>query len=109
MQAITTVQQMFGRHAGSVLEQLSGQAPVTMHVAGLMQDGLMPQAEVVFKGVEEINANGVPIQGGDMALAESAMFGIIGAAYEFLPGELNAKLKKDIKDVALAYYAEVLS
>ena len=109
MQAITTVQQMFGRHAGSVLEQLSGQAPVTMHVAGLMQDGLMPQAEVIFKGVEEINANGVPIQGGDMALAESAMFEIIGAAYELLPGELNANLKKNIKDVGLAYYAEVLS
>ena len=109
MQAITTVQQMFGRHAGSVLEQLSGQAPVTMHVAGLMQDGLMPQAEVIFKGVEEINANGVPIEGTDMREAESTMFGIIGAAYEFLPGELNAKLKKDIKDVALAYYAEVIS
>jgi len=109
MQAITTVQQMFGRHAGSVLEQLSGQAPVTMHVAGLMQDGLMPQAEVIFKGVEEINANGVPIEGADMREAESTMFGIIGAAYEFLPGELNAKLKKDIKDVALAYYAEVIS
>ena len=109
MQAITTVQQMFGRHYGSVLEQLSGQAPVTMHVAGLMQDGLMPQAEVIFKGVEEINANGVPIQGGDMALAESAMFEIIGAAYELLPGELNANLKKNIKDVGLAYYAEVLS
>jgi len=109
MQAITTVQQMFGRHAGSVLEQLSSQAPVTMHVAGLMQDGLMPQAEVIFKGVEEINANGVPIEGADMREAESTMFGIIGAAYEFLPGELNAKLKKDIKDVALAYYAEVIS
>lgn len=109
MQAITTVQQMFGRHAGSVLEQLSGQAPVTMHVAGLMQDGLMPQAEVIFKGVEEINANGVPIEGADMREAESAMFQIVGAAYELLPGELNANLKKNIKDVALAYYAEVLS
>ena len=109
MKAISSIQQLFGRHAGSVLEQLSGQAPVTMHVAGLMQDGLMPQAEVIFKGVQEINANGVPIQGGDMREAESTMFGIIGAAYEFLPGELNAKLKKDIKDVALAYYAEVLS
>lgn len=109
MQAITTVNQIFGRHAGSVLEQLSGQAPVTMHVAGLMQDGLMPQAEVIFKGIEEINANGVPIEGGDMREAESAMFGIIGAAYEFLPGELNANLKKNIKDTALAYYAEVIS
>ena len=109
MQAINSIQQLFGRHAGSVLEQLSGQAPVTMHVAGLMQDGLNSQAEVIFKGVEEINANGVPIQGGDMRDAESTMFGILGAAYEFLPGELNAKLKKDIKDVALAYYAEVLS
>lgn len=109
MQAITTVNQMFGRHAGSVLEQLSGQAPVTMHVAGLMQDGLMPQAEVIFKGIEEINANGVPIEGGDMREAESTMFEVIGAAYELLPGELNANLKKNIKDVALAYYAEVLS
>ena len=109
MQAITTVNQIFGRHAGSVLEQLSGQAPVTMHVAGLMQDGLMPQAEVIFKGIEEINANGVPIEGGDMREAESTMFEVIGAAYELLPGELNANLKKNIKDVALAYYAEVLS
>lgn len=86
MQAINSIQQLFGRHAGSVLEQLSGQAPVTMHVAGLMQDGLNSQAEVIFKGVEEINANGVPIQGGDMRDAESAMFGILGAAYEFCPG-----------------------
>ena len=109
MKAISSIQQLFGRHAGSVLEQLSGQAPVTMHVAGLMQDGLMPQAEVIFKGVQEINANGVPIQGGDMREAESAMFQIVGAAYELLPGELNANLKKNIKDVALAYYAEVLS
>ena len=109
MKAITTVNQIFGRHAGSVIEQLSGQAPVTMHVAGLMQDGLMPQAEVIFKGIDEINANGVPIEGGDMREAESAMFGIIGAAYEFLPGELNANLKKNIKDTALAYYAEVIS
>lgn len=109
MKAITSIQQLFGRHAGSVLEQLSGQAPVTMHVAGLMQDGLMSQAEVIFKGVQEINANGVPIQGGDMRDAESEMFKIVGAAYELLPGELNANLKKNIKDVALAYYAEVLS
>ncbi len=109
MQAISSIQQLFGRHYGSVLEQLSGQAPVTMHVAGLMQDGLNSQAEVIFKGVEEINANGVPIEGADMREAESAMFGIIGAAYELLPGELNANLKKNIKDVALAYYAEVIS
>lgn len=109
MQAINTVQQLFGDYAPAVLQQLAPNAPVSMHVAGLMRDGLAPEAEVILKGIEEIQANGVPIEGTDMAIAEGSMNTLVGAAYELLPGKLNAELKKNIKDTALAYYAEVLS
>ena len=109
MQAINTITEQFGEFAPAVLQQLAPDAPVAMHVAGLMRDGIGPEAEIIMNGIEEIAQNGNPIEGADMQSAEAEMYGILGAAYELLPGSLNAELKKNIKDTALAYYAEVLS
>jgi len=107
--AIMSVQQALGNDAQHLFTQVSDDAPLLSHLAGLMSDGLVPEAEIVFKGLEEIEANGSPIQGVDMAIAEEEMFDIIGSAYEMLPGKLNAQLKKNVKTVALAYYAEFIS
>ena len=106
---VLSIQKLFGRYNNDVLQQLSGDAPITMHVAGLISDGLVPEAEIIFKGLEEVAANGAPIEGAFMTDAEEEMFNIIGSAYELLPGRLNAELKKNVKQVALGYYAEVIS
>tara|TARA_R100001463_G_scaffold42220_2_gene88717 strand:+ start:1609 stop:4278 length:2670 start_codon:yes stop_codon:yes gene_type:complete len=107
--AIMSVQQALGNDAQHLFTQVSDDAPLLSHLAGLMSDGLVPEAEIIFKGLEEIEANGSPIQGADMAFAEDELFSIIGSAYEMLPGKLNAQLKKNVKTVAQAYYAEFIS
>ena len=109
MQAINDITQLFGDYAPAVMAQIAPNAPVTAHVAGLMQDGLLNQAEIILNGISEIEENGSPLVGADKALVKEEMFKVLGTAYENLPGDVNAELKKNIKDTAEAYYAEVLS
>jgi hypothetical protein len=109
MQAINDITQLFGDYAPDVMAQIAPNAPVTAHVAGLMQDGLLNQAEIILNGISEIKENGSPLVGADKALVKEEMFKVLGTAYENLPGDVNAELKKNIKDTAEAYYAELLS
>jgi len=109
MQAIIDVTQLFGDYAPDVMAQIAPNSPVTAHVAGLMQDGLFNESEIILNGVVEIEENGSPLVGADKALVKEEMFKVLGTAYENLPGDVNAELKKNIKDTAEAYYAEVLS
>jgi len=109
MQAINDITQLFGDYAPDVMAQIAPNSPVTAHVAGLMQDGLFNEAEIILNGVVEIEENGSPLVGADKALVRELMFKELGAAYENLPGEVNAELKKNISDTAEAYYAEELS
>ena len=109
MQAINDITQLFGDYAPDVMAQIAPNSPVTAHVAGLMQDGLFNQAEIILNGISEIEENGSPLVGADKALVRKLMFKELGAAYENLPGDVNAELKKNISDTAEAYYAEVLS
>lgn len=109
MQAINDITQLFGDYAPAVMAQIAPNAPVTAHVAGLMQDGLFNQAEIILNGISEIEENGSPLVGADKALVKKGMFEILGTAFENLPGGVNAELKKNISDTAEAYYAEEIS
>ena len=109
MQAINDITQLFGDYAPAVMAQIAPNAPVAAHVAGLMQDGLLNEAEIIMNGISEIEENGSPFVGADKALIREGMFEILGTAFENLPGGVNAELKKNISDTAEAYYAEVIS
>jgi len=109
MQAINDITQLFGDYSNAVMAQIAPNSPVTAHVAGLMQDGLLNQAEIILNGISEIEENGSPFVGADKAEIKKEMFSIIGTAFENLPGGVNAELKKNISDTAEAYYAEVIS
>jgi hypothetical protein len=109
MQAINDITQLFGDYSNAVMAQIAPNSPVTSHVAGLMQDGLLNQAEIILNGISEIEENGSPFVGADKAEIKEEMFSIIGTAFENLPGGVNAELKKNISDTAEAYYAEVIS
>ena len=109
MQAINDITQLFGDYAPAVMAQIAPSAPVTAHVAGLMQDGMLNQAEIIINGISEIEENGSPLVGADKALVKEKMFEVLGTAFENLPGGVNAELKKNISDTAEAYYAEVIS
>ena len=109
MQAINDITQLFGDYAPAVMAQIAPNAPVTAHVAGLMQDGLLSEAEIIMNGISEIEENGSPLVGADKALVQEGMLAVLGTAFENLPGGVNAELKKNISDTAEAYYAEVIS
>jgi hypothetical protein len=109
MQAINDITQLFGDYAPAVMAQIAPNAPVTAHVAGLMQDGQLNEAEIIMNGISEIEANGSPLVGADKASVQEVMFKVLGTAFENLPGGVNADLKKNISDTAEAYYAEVIS
>lgn len=109
MQAINDITQLFGDYAPAVMAQIAPNAPVTAHVAGLMQDGLLNEAQTIMNGISEIEANGSPLVGADKASVQEVMFKVLGTAFENLPGGVNADLKKNISDTAEAYYAEEIS
>lgn len=107
--AINNITQLFGDFAPAVMAQIAPSSPLTSHVAGLLQDGLFGEAEIILNGISEIEANGSPLVGADKFSVRETTAEAMGVALELLPSDVQSVLKGNISNTAEAYYAEVLS